>query len=82
MKRGRPRKDLGEGESEVVEKAKPRSIAIDPELFELINNTADALSEQLGFRPTLSQSLSYLIKNANIELPKVATKRNSKDESE
>lgn len=82
MTRGRPRKEQGDGDNGTVEKAKPRSIAIDPELFEVINNTADALSEKLGFRPTLSQSLSYLIKNANIELPKADPKQDSDEKSQ
>lgn len=72
MPRGRPRKTQTEGDMETTEKAKPRSITIEPELFEVISSTADTLADELGFRPTLSQALSYLIKKANVVPPKPA----------
>lgn len=73
MPRGRPRKTQAEGEMETVEKTKPRSIAVDLELYDVISSTADTLADELGFRPTLSQALSYLIKKANVAPSKAAS---------
>jgi len=41
-----------------------KNITVDDELVTLLNTMADRLVSVLGFRPTLSQTLRYLIKQA------------------
>lgn len=65
MPRGRPRKDAAEG-SEVNEKTKPRSISIDAELYDIIESQTDAFEELFGFRPTMAQTLAYILKKADL----------------
>ena len=75
MPRGRPRKDAAEG-SEVNEKTKPRSISIDAELYDIIESQTDAFEELFGFRPTMAQTLAYILKKADL----VPTKPKKADE--
>jgi hypothetical protein len=44
-------------------KAKIKNISVDADLVEMINRISDKLVEPLGFRPTVSQTLRYLIKH-------------------
>lgn len=43
-------------------KAKFKNIAIDAELVEMLNATADKLNATFGFRPTLSQTIKHLLR--------------------
>lgn len=55
--RGRPRKSEDE-------KVKTKNITVDAELVGALNTIADRLEQQLGFRPTLSQTLRQLIRRS------------------
>lgn len=55
MKRGR--KPLPESQ-----KAQFKSFAVDTEVVAIITAVADKLEPELGFRPTLSQTIRYLLK--------------------
>jgi hypothetical protein len=39
-----------------------RNITVDSDIIDLLNAKADDLTEMFGFRPTLSQTLRYLMK--------------------
>jgi hypothetical protein len=41
-----------------------KNVTIDAELVELLNQQADELKTVFGFRPTLSQTLRYLLNKA------------------
>ena len=43
-------------------KLKTRNITVDVELVEALNRAADQLRSTLGFRPTISQTLHYMLK--------------------
>lgn len=43
-------------------RAKTKNISVDAELVAMLNETADDLETELGFRPTLSQTLKHLLK--------------------
>ncbi len=47
------------------QKKQTKNVSIDAELVVDLNAVADQLKDRLGFRPTLSQTLRYLIKEAN-----------------
>lgn len=53
--RGRPRKPVSEG--------KTRNITVSTDLIEEIDKVCGGLEKTLGFRPTISQALKYLIRN-------------------
>jgi hypothetical protein len=55
----RGRKSLPEDQ-----KRETKNITVDADLIEVINNVADKLEAAFGFRPTLSQTLRHLIKEA------------------
>ena len=38
-----------------------KNITVDADLVEILNELADQMSEQLGFRPSLSQALRHLV---------------------
>jgi hypothetical protein len=59
MKRGP--KPIPEGE-----KAQTKNITVDADLVEILNKTADRLVNSLGFRPTLSQTIRYVIKKLDL----------------
>jgi hypothetical protein len=59
MKRGRP--PLPESE-----KQQTKNITVEADLVEVLNKTADKLSAGLGFRPTLSQTIRYVIKKMDL----------------
>lgn len=42
-------------------KEKTKNITLDADLFELLNSKASSLEADFGFRPTLSQTVRYLI---------------------
>ena len=65
MARGRPRKDPTESK-DATEKSKPRSITVDAELYEIIESQTDAFEELFGFRPTMAQTLAYILKKADL----------------
>lgn len=44
---------------------KTKNITLDGDLVEALNTQADALVGKLGFRPTLSQTVRYLIKRGD-----------------
>lgn len=45
-------------------KAKTKNITVDADIVEILNERSDALAEVLGFRPTISQTLRYMLKNS------------------
>jgi hypothetical protein len=60
MKRGR--KPLPEGAH-----AQTKNITLDADLVAALNTVADRLEPTLGFRPTLSQTVKYMIKKSGVE---------------
>jgi hypothetical protein len=46
-------------------KAKNKNITVDEDLVEALNATCDRLALELGFRPTMSQTVRHLIKKAS-----------------
>jgi hypothetical protein len=40
-----------------------KNISVDPDIIDMMNQKADELTEYLGFRPTISQTLRYLLKH-------------------
>jgi|GEM_PF-6315780 len=42
---------------------KPRNITVDAEVQELVSRQQDKLEGVFGFRPTISQTLRYMLKN-------------------
>lgn len=60
-RRGRPPAS-GDGAPKAAPKNK--SISVDIDLYELLEQTSDGLAPTLGFVPTMGQTLRYLIKNA------------------
>jgi hypothetical protein len=71
MKRGRKRvlTDEQRAERKVAAQrawqAKTKNVTVDADLIAALNAVADKLEPNFGFRPTLSQTLRYLIKEAN-----------------
>ena len=64
MPRGRPKvyqTEQARKAARVKARAKFRNIAIDSDLVEQLSAVANGLEAQLGFRPTLSQTLRYLL---------------------
>jgi 16S rRNA C1402 N4-methylase RsmH len=66
--RGRPRvltdeeRAANQIASRKVSQAKTRNLTIDKDLVEIINDYADGLEAEFGFRPTLSQALRVMLK--------------------
>ena len=58
-KRGRPLGSLNSGGT----KPKPKNMSVDPEIVEKIREVSDELDEKFGFRPTVSQTIKFLINN-------------------
>lgn len=52
--------------SETQERKATRNVTLDAHLQEKLNKIADDLVEELGFRPTLSQTVSYVIVRAEV----------------
>jgi hypothetical protein len=48
-------------------KTKVKNITIDADLVEALNDACDRLEKKFGFRPTMSQTLRYLIKHIDKE---------------
>lgn len=46
-----------------------KNITVDADLVDKINEVADALAKDLGFRPTISQTLRHLIQKASKQEP-------------
>lgn len=40
-----------------------KNISVDPDIIEMLAERADKLADILGFRPTISQTLRYLLKH-------------------
>lgn len=40
---------------------KYRNMSVDADLVDLLNDKADALKEEIGFKPTLSQTLRHIL---------------------
>lgn len=51
-------------EQRAASKAKVKNITVDADMVDALNEVADNLSDTFGFRPTISQTLRYLIKRA------------------
>jgi hypothetical protein len=67
MPRGRPRIHATEADRKaalVKAKEKTKNITLDSDLVEALNIAADRLEAKFGFRPTLSQTVRHLIKQA------------------
>lgn len=45
------------------EPPKYRNVSIDADLVAILNAKGEELKEEFGFKPTLSQTVRYLIKN-------------------
>jgi hypothetical protein len=64
-RRGRPRIHRTEEDRVVAKQAakkKFKNVALDADLVDAINTVADTMEPDLGFRPTLSQTVRHLIK--------------------
>jgi hypothetical protein len=59
MKRGR--KPLPEGAH-----VQTKNLTLDADLVELLNAAADKLAMEFGFRPTLSQTVRYVIRKLDL----------------
>lgn len=44
--------------------SKTKNVTLDADLVEMLNDAADRIASELGFRPTLSQTVRYLLKKA------------------
>jgi hypothetical protein len=44
---------------------KYRNISVDADLVEKINKVADNLKKTMGFRPTISQTIRFLVKESS-----------------
>jgi hypothetical protein len=67
MSPGRPRKhrtpeELAAARKAWREKAKTRSIVIDVDAIAVLTAEQERIEAELGFRPTLSQTIRYLVK--------------------
>jgi hypothetical protein len=67
MSPGRPRKhrtpeELASARKAWREKAKTRSIVIDVDAIAVLTAEQERIEAELGFRPTLSQTIRYLVK--------------------
>ena len=49
-------------EERLASKAKTKNVTLDADLVEALNKVCDGLERTLGFRPTLSQAVRYLIR--------------------
>jgi hypothetical protein len=66
-KAGRPRKYHSDEERATAKRgyrATTKNVTLDADLVVALNNVADKLEGEMGFRPTLSQAVRYLIKQA------------------
>jgi hypothetical protein len=56
-----PRKDVNFKTGE----ARYKNISVDADVIALLNSKADELEGRFGFRPTLSQTVRYLVRKEN-----------------
>jgi hypothetical protein len=61
---------MQKSKSDDDDKKKYKNITVDGDLVETLNSMADELVEQFGFRPTLSQTIRYLVKLQSGEIKK------------
>ena len=66
MKRGRKPYTPEQRAARMVEKAKLRNITVDADLIGALNVAADRLENDLGFRPTLSQTVRHLVRKVGV----------------
>lgn len=52
MKRGRPR---------LSDRRRHKSVSIDGDLLDMLNSIANGLVDKFGFRPSISQTVRYLL---------------------
>jgi len=65
--RGRPlvhKTDEARAEARAASKAKSKNITVDADIQDALNAVADDFEGRFGFRPTLSQTIRHLIKEA------------------
>jgi hypothetical protein len=52
----------GRGRPPVEELKTRKNISVDPDVQELLNEVQVELEDQFGFRPTLSQTIKYIVR--------------------